>query len=112
MAQYNGIDKDEIVDSIDQVLDLIWRDGRVSSLEKPLYDWIDGRKLAMIRQSSSDEELARMMSYTGADKIFAEKGRFLLSIDFNMVSSTDYRTIERLKSWNAFTPPKKPGFTQ
>lgn len=108
MARYNGVDKDAIVDSIDQTLDLILRDKKISPLEQDLYNWIDGRKLAILRQSASDEELARNMEYTGANRIFAEKGKFLLSLNFNTLAADDRKTIENLKSWNAFDKGNAP----
>ncbi|GEM_PF-5001269 len=110
MAQYNGVDKEEIVASIDGVLDLILADGKISHSERAVYDWIDGRKLAILRQSSSDEELARNMRLTGADKIFAQNGGFLLRLEFNCSSAKDLKTIERLKSWNAFNTENRPVF--
>ena len=106
MAQYNGVHKDKIVNSIDDMIDLILRDDHVSPLERPIYDWIDGRKLAIRRQSSSDEELARNMDYTGANKIFAVHGQFLLRLEFNDLAEQDRRAIETLKEWNAFKAPK------
>lgn len=102
MAKYNGVDKDKIVDSIDGALDIILNDGRISYTEKALYDWIDGRKLAILRQSSSDEELARNMKLTGADTIFKKHGQFLLKLEFNQLSAKDKHNIALLTRWNAF----------
>tara|TARA_B100000686_G_C16447402_1_gene790214 strand:+ start:482 stop:835 length:354 start_codon:yes stop_codon:yes gene_type:complete len=109
MPQYNGVEKQELVQSIEDAMDYILslKDIVVSKdaaadFTQPLNDWIDGRLLAILKQSSSSEELCRNMAYTGADTLFGQYKGLLLSARFNDVTASTQKTIRSLEKWKAF----------
>jgi len=104
MPKYNGVDQQDLVQSIEDAMDYILKLEFVPDVRSALDDWIDGRRLAVIKQSSSDEELSRNMTLMGADTLFHKFERLMLSARFNDVTSATQKTIRTLEKWKAFSP--------
>ena len=104
MTKFRGVEKNELVQSIEDAMDFILSKSFNQNARKDLSDWIDGRKLAVLKQSSSDEELARNVKLMGADKVF-EPFRDMLERVYRLdVTPQSQKMVENLKKWSAYSP--------
>lgn len=102
MANYRGVDKSVLVETIENAMDYVLRQNFNMAAKRHFDAWIDGTKLNILKQSCTSEELARNMKLTGAENLFKPLSNELNAVWDKDISPSTQKLIKNLKKWSAF----------